>query len=71
MSKTDMQIGIRVTEKFKKDLELQAEREYRTVSNLVIKILSEYLNQCGQAEDGAGTRRGDSRIARPSCAFSP
>ena len=69
MSKTDMQIGIRVTEEFKKNLELQA--KYRTVSNLMIKILSEYLNQCGQAEDGAGTRRGDSRIARPPCAFSP
>ncbi|BDF69053.1 hypothetical protein CE91St41_00340 [Oscillospiraceae bacterium] len=45
MPKTDAQIGIRVTGELKKQLELQAKRESRTVSNLIIKVISEYLER--------------------------
>ena len=53
MAKTDTQIGIRVTEDFKKRLEHQAELEHRTVSNLITKVLGEYLEQREHAEDEA------------------
>ena len=53
MAKTDTQIGIRVTEDFKKRLEHQAELEHRTVSNLITKVLSEYLEQREDAENEA------------------
>lgn len=53
MAKTDTQIGIRVTEDFKKRLEHQAELEHRTVSNLITKVLSEYLEQRENAENEA------------------
>ena len=43
MSKTDAQIGIRVTSEFKKALEVQARKERRNLSNLIIKVLEEYL----------------------------
>ena len=46
MPKTEIQVGIRVTVEFKQRLERQAGREYRTISNLIIKILSEYLDRC-------------------------
>ncbi|MGI5934685.1 MAG: ribbon-helix-helix domain-containing protein [Lawsonibacter sp.] len=49
MAKTDAQIGIRVTSQFKARLERQAERERRSVSNLVLKVMEEYLEQ---QEDG-------------------
>lgn len=48
MSKTDAQIGIRVTREFKEALEVQARKERRTVSNLIIKVMEEYLEK--QAE---------------------
>lgn len=43
MSKTDTQIGIRVTSEFKAALEAQAQKERRTVSNLILKVMEEYL----------------------------
>lgn len=43
MAKTDTQIGIRVTSEFKAKLEAQARKERRSVSNLVLKVMEEYL----------------------------
>ena len=43
MAKTDTQIGIRVTSEFKAKLEEQARKERRSISNLVLKVLEEYL----------------------------
>lgn len=44
MAKTDAQIGIRVTSEFKERLEMQAKKERRTVSNLILKVMEEYLD---------------------------
>jgi predicted DNA-binding protein len=44
LSKTDTQIGFRVTSEFKARLEAQAQRERRAVSNLILKVLEEYLD---------------------------
>ena len=44
MAKTNAQIGIRVTSEFKEQLEQQAQKERRTVSNLIIKVMEDYLN---------------------------
>lgn len=44
MSKTDTQIGFRVTNEFKARLEAQARRERRPVSNLILKVLEDYLD---------------------------
>lgn len=43
MAKTDTQIGIRVTSEFKAKLEEQARKERRSISNLVLKVMEEYL----------------------------
>ena len=43
MAKTDTQIGIRVTNEFKAAVEKQARKERRNVSNLIIKVMEEYL----------------------------
>ena len=45
MAKTDTQISIRVTNELKALLEKQAERERRSVSNLILKVMEEYLEQ--------------------------
>lgn len=45
MAKTDTQISIRVTNELKARLEKQAERERRSVSNLILKVMEEYLEQ--------------------------
>lgn len=45
MAKTQTQIGIRVANDFKARLEAQAEKERRSVSNLIIKVMEEYLDQ--------------------------
>mgnify|MGYP003008356414 FL=1 len=45
VAKTDTQIGIRVTSQFKARLERQAERERRSVSHLILKVMEEYLEQ--------------------------
>lgn len=52
MAKTDTQISFRVTSEFKARLEAQAKRERRPVSNLIMKVLEEYLDEAepkGQA----------------------
>ena len=43
MAKTGAQIGIRVTSEFKARLEAQARKERRSVSNLILKVMEEYL----------------------------
>ena len=50
MAKTDTQISCRVTHEFKARLEAQAARERRSVSNLIIKILREYLDAAAAEE---------------------
>lgn len=50
MAKTDAQIGIRVTSEFKERLEAQAQREHRTISNLITKVMEEYLEQAEPKE---------------------
>ena len=51
MSKTDTQIGFRVTSEFKARLEAQARRERRPVSNLILKVMEEYLEQEEEKEN--------------------
>lgn len=43
MAKTETQISCRVTGEFKARLEAQALRERRPVSNLIVKVMEEYL----------------------------
>jgi len=43
--KTDTQIGFRTTMEFKARLEAQAKREHRGLSNLILKVLDEYLEE--------------------------
>ena len=45
MAKTQTQIGIRVTNDVKARLERQADKERRSVSNLILKVMEEYLEQ--------------------------
>ena len=45
MAKTDAQIGLRVTKEFKEQLERQAQRERRSVSNLILKVMEDYLQE--------------------------
>ena len=45
MAKTDAQITMRVTSEFKTRLEAQAQKERRSVSNLILKVMEEYLEQ--------------------------
>ncbi|MBD9090596.1 MAG: hypothetical protein EGR72_12300 [Clostridiales bacterium] len=51
MAKTDTQISLRVTSQFKARLERQAERERRSVSNLILKVMEEYLEQEEEKEN--------------------
>ena len=44
MAKTDTQISVRITNELKARLERQAEKERRSVSNLIIKVMEEYLD---------------------------
>lgn len=44
MPKTDSQISFRTTSEFKARLEAQAQRERRPVSNLILKVLEDYLD---------------------------
>lgn len=44
MEKTDTQISFRVTNEFKERLEAQAEKERRPVSNMIRKVMEEYLD---------------------------
>ena len=50
MAKTETQISCRVTYEFKARVEAQAIREHRNVSNLIFKILSEYLDKVESEE---------------------
>ena len=45
MAKTETQIGIRVTNEFKARLEAQAEKEHRSVANLIRLVMEAYLEQ--------------------------
>lgn len=46
--KTDAQISCRTTQEFKKRLEEQAAKERRSVSNLILKVMEEYLDNAEQ-----------------------
>jgi len=50
MAKTDTQISFRVTTEFKELLEAQAQKERRSVSNLILKVLEEYLESENEKE---------------------
>ena len=43
MAKSDAQITVRVTSEFKARLEAQAQKERRSVANLVYKVMEDYL----------------------------
>lgn len=53
MAKTDAQIGFRVSSEFKARLEAQAQRERRPVSNLIVKVLEDYLEEMEEKAGGA------------------
>ena len=57
MAKTDTQISLRVTSQFKARLERQAERERRSVSNLILKVMEEYLEQEEEKENSGSHSR--------------
>lgn len=44
MAKTETQVSIRVTYEFKAQLEAQAARERRSVSNMIKIVLEDYLD---------------------------
>lgn len=50
LDKTETQVGFRTTVEFKARLEAQAAREKRTVSNLIIKVMEEYLDAVEKQE---------------------
>ena len=50
MAKTDTQVAIRVTQEFKAQLEAQAEKERRSVANMIRKVMEDYLE--AQKEEG-------------------
>lgn len=52
--KTDAQIGLRVTSELKKQIEEQARKEHRSVSNLILKIVEEYLEAQGEKSGPPG-----------------
>jgi len=45
MAKTETQVCVRVTYEFKARLEAQAQKERRSVANLIHKVMEEYLEQ--------------------------
>ena len=45
MAKTDAIITMRVTSEFKARLEAQAEKEHRSVANLIRLVMEEYLER--------------------------
>lgn len=53
MAKTDTQINCRVTSEFKARLEAQAQKERRNVSNLILKVMEDYLEQVEPKEESA------------------
>ena len=49
MAKTDTQISLRVTSQFK------ARLERRSVSNLILKVMEEYLEQQEEEKENSGS----------------
>ena len=45
MAKTETQIACRITWEFKARLEAQAQRERRSVSNMILNVMADYLEQ--------------------------
>lgn len=45
MSKTETQVAFRVTNEFKERLEAQAQRERRSVANMVRNVMEDYLKE--------------------------
>ena len=43
-AKTDTQVSVRITSEFKGRLEQQAQKERRSVANLILKVMEEYLD---------------------------
>ena len=57
MSK-DERLGIRVTPEIKAKLEAYAERDGRTVSNLILKILNDWIKEQQIADKKVGVKKG-------------
>lgn len=51
MAKTDVIITMRATSEFKARLEAEAQKERRSVSNLILKVMEEYLDQQEKQEE--------------------
>ena len=51
MEKTTTQIGLRVTVELKKRIEAQAQKEKRSTSNLIVKIISDYLDEVEKEQE--------------------
>jgi len=49
--KTDTQIGIRISQELKDRIEQQAIKEQRSISNLIIKVITNYLNEVKKTEE--------------------
>ncbi|MCI8423950.1 MAG: hypothetical protein HFF50_10570 [Lawsonibacter sp.] len=56
MAKTETQVAIRVTYEFKERLEKQARKERRPVSNMIRKVMEEYL--AAQEEEAQENEKG-------------
>lgn len=48
--KATERIGIRITSSLKEELEKRANEEGRSMSNLIIKIVEEYINKINEAK---------------------
>ena len=51
MEKATEQIGLRVSKTLKTRIEAQAEKERRKVSNLIIKVVEDYLDEQDRKEE--------------------
>ena len=50
MAKTDTQISFRTTQEFKDRLERQATKERRFLSNMIINVMTDYLERVEEAD---------------------
>lgn len=66
MAKTQTQIGIRVTNDFKARLERQADKERRSVSNLILKIEKHFLGMWSKNVYNAAERAKSAIISSKS-----
>ena len=48
MAKMNAQVGIRVTKELKDRMTVQARKEMRSVSAMIIRVMEEYLDQVEQ-----------------------